>query len=83
MNKKVLVYSTGNFIQYPVINHDRTEYEKEYATEYFAVLQKLTPHCKSTILENNKLKKKNHKTLFTESNIIRINKWIGIIVKYI
>ena len=27
---KVLLYSTGNYFQYPVINHNRKEYEKEY-----------------------------------------------------
>ena len=27
--KKVLLYSTGNYIQYPVINHNGKEYEKE------------------------------------------------------
>ena len=27
---KVLWYSTGNYIQYPVINHNGKEYEKEY-----------------------------------------------------
>ena len=25
----VVVYSTGNYIQYPVINHNGNEYEKE------------------------------------------------------
>ena len=30
MNNKVLLYSTGNYFQYPVINHNRKEYEKEY-----------------------------------------------------
>ena len=29
MDNKVLLYSTGNFIQYPVINHHGKEYEKE------------------------------------------------------
>ena len=29
INKKVLLYSTGNYIQYPVINHDGKEYGKE------------------------------------------------------
>ena len=28
INYKVLLYSTGNYIQYPVINHDGKEYEK-------------------------------------------------------
>ena len=30
LNNKVLLYSTGNYIQYPVINHNGKEYEKEY-----------------------------------------------------
>ena len=30
VNNKVLLYSTGNYIQYPVINHNGKEYEKEY-----------------------------------------------------
>ena len=29
-NNKVLLYSTGNYIQYSVINHNGKEYEKEY-----------------------------------------------------
>ena len=28
INSKVLMYSTGNYIQYPVINHHGKEYEK-------------------------------------------------------
>ena len=34
MNNKVLLYSTGNHIQYPVINHNGNEYEKEYIYIY-------------------------------------------------
>ena len=30
INNKVLLYSTGNYIQYPVINHNGKEYEKVY-----------------------------------------------------
>ena len=30
MNSKILVSSTGSYIQYPVINHNGKEYEKEY-----------------------------------------------------
>ena len=29
INNRVLLYSTGNYIQYPVINHNGKEYEKE------------------------------------------------------
>ena len=30
INNKVLLCSTGNYIQYPVVNHNGKEYEKEY-----------------------------------------------------
>ena len=30
MNDKVLLYSTGNYIQYTMINHNGKDYEKEY-----------------------------------------------------
>ena len=29
INNKVLLYSTGNYIQYPVINHNGKEYKNE------------------------------------------------------
>ena len=34
INNKALLYSTGNYIQYPVINHNGKEYEKEYIYIY-------------------------------------------------
>ena len=34
INSKVLLYSTGNYIQYPVINRNRKEYEKEWIYTY-------------------------------------------------
>ena len=59
---KVPVCSTGKFIQYPVINHNGKEYEKEYTRthththiyiklDHCAIQQKLTQRCKSTILQ--------------------------------
>ena len=55
MNKQqgLTAYSTGNYIQYSVINHNGKEYEKEYIciTESVSVQQKLTQHSKSTILQ--------------------------------
>ena len=30
INNKVLLYSTGNYIHYPVINHNGKEYESEF-----------------------------------------------------
>ena len=52
INNKVLLYSTRNYIQYPVINHSGKEYEKEYIyvqLNQFAIQQKLIQHCKSII----------------------------------
>ena len=34
INNKVLLYSTGNYIQYPVINQNGKEYEKEFIYMY-------------------------------------------------
>ena len=34
INNKVLLYSTGNYIQYPVTNHNGKEYEKECTHMY-------------------------------------------------
>ena len=34
VNNKVLLYSTGNYNQYPVINQNGKEYEKEYIYIY-------------------------------------------------
>ena len=54
INNKVLLYRTGNYTQYPMINHTGKEYDKEYIyikLNHFAVQQKFTQHCKSTILQ--------------------------------
>ena len=53
INNKDLPYSTGNYIQYPTMNHNGKEYEKEYIyikLNHFAVHLKLIQHCK-TILQ--------------------------------
>ena len=34
INNKVLLYSTGNYIQYPVISHSEKELEEEYIYRY-------------------------------------------------
>ena len=62
INSKILLYSTGNYIQYPLINNIGKEYKKEHICMYicvcvcvelshFALEQKLTQHCNSTILQ--------------------------------
>ena len=48
----VLLYSTGNYIQSLVVEHDGRKYEKNVymcMTGYFAVQQKLIEHWKSTL----------------------------------
>ena len=37
INNKVLLSSTGNYIQYPVINHNGKEYEKECVCVYIYI----------------------------------------------
>ena len=37
IKNKVLLYSTENCIQYPVINHNGKEYEKEHRSTYLYV----------------------------------------------
>ena len=34
VNNKILLYSTGNYTQYPVTHHKGKEYEKEYIYVY-------------------------------------------------
>ena len=46
---KVLLYSTGKYIQYPIINHNGKEYFKKYVYNLITMQQKLT-HFKSIIL---------------------------------
>ena len=51
---KVLLYSTGNYIQSPELDDDGKYYEKEHIFVYlnhFAIQQQLTQHCKPTILQ--------------------------------
>ena len=66
IDNKVRLYSTGNYIQYPVINHNGKECEKicvymcvhiyylSIQLNHFAVYQKLTQCCKSNTLQFKK-----------------------------
>ena len=49
INSKVLWYSTGNYIQYPIINHKGKEYEKEYI--YICITESLccTPEMNTAL----------------------------------
>ena len=37
INNKVLLYSTGNYIQYPMINHNRKYFKKECICMYIYI----------------------------------------------
>ena len=52
-------YSTGNYIQYPAINHNGKEYKKKRMSicvylSHFAVQQRLAQRGKSTTLQLKK-----------------------------
>ena len=47
INNKVLLYSIGNYTQYPVINHNGKEYEKEYM--YITESLCCTPETNTTL----------------------------------
>ena len=55
MDKQGRTYSAGNYIQYPVINHNEKNMKKNIyiciTESYLAIQQKLTQYCKSTILQ--------------------------------
>ena len=36
MDNKILLYTTGNYVQYPVTNHHGKEYEKDYIYIYIS-----------------------------------------------
>ena len=61
-NNKVRLCGTKNIsgIQYPEINHNGKEHQKEWICMYnnhFAVQQKRTQHCKSTTLQDKQTRK--------------------------
>ena len=57
INNKVLLYSTGNYIQYPVTNHN----EKEYIYIFFTSLYRRNEHNIVNQLYFNKILKKKKK----------------------
>ena len=66
INNKVLLYSSGNYIQYPWINHNRKEYKKNVymcMTESLCCAAEINTHCKSSIFQLKK-KKNNKKGAF-------------------
>ena len=62
------IYSARNYTQYPVINQNRKEYEKNACVilNHFTVRRKLTQHCESTVLQ---LKKKRAETVRKKADL--------------
>ena len=53
--QQVLLYSTGNYIQYHVINYNGKEYEKECVTESLCYIAAKIQHCKTAISQSVQL----------------------------
>ena len=51
INNKALLYTTGNYIQYPGINHNGKEYKNECIYVYNWVTLLYSTDCKSTIIQ--------------------------------
>ena len=49
INNKVLLHSTGNYIQYPVINHNGKEREKECVYRYISESPGCTVEINTTL----------------------------------
>ena len=61
IKNKVLLYSTGNYIQPPEIDNDEKEYKEEYIYVCMynwvtAIQQKLAQNSKTTVLQLKKIK---------------------------
>ena len=52
MGNKILLYSTGNYIHYPMINHNGKEYEKEYVYVYVTELLCFTAEINTALYMN-------------------------------
>ena len=80
MDNKVLLYSTGNYIQCPGINHTGKEYFLKMSIcvkqSHFAVQQRLAQHCKSIILQLKKKKKKDRALVLEKEKLERKN-WVS------
>ena len=55
INNKILLCSTGDYIQYPVINHHGKEYEKEYIYIYIYIYICITESLCCTVEINTTL----------------------------
>ena len=65
ISNKVPLYSIGNYIQFPGINHNGKEYLKKkvhMCETVTAIQQRLVQHCKSTILDLFLKKEKHNKS---------------------
>ena len=85
INNKGLLYSTGNYIQHPVINHHGEEYEKECVcvcvcvcvciTDSLCCQQKLTEHVSQLLFHEISTRKKQSLP-FRRATLSSIFTWI-------
>ena len=69
INNKVLLYSTGNCIQYPVIKDNGKEYEEEYTNIYVHVSESLCRTAEiNTTLQTNYTSVKKSEVLRNDLN---------------
>ena len=73
ISNKVLFCSTGNYIQYPVINHNGKQYEKEY----IEITESL---CCTAEIKHNIVNKKND--IFEQRNDMFTNELFCIYIKF-
>ena len=93
INAKVLLYSAGNYIQYPVIMENRKRMQNRICVKlsYFAVQWILAQPYKSTILQSKKSDRRNQQNIVKQlsSNlkkkvdlrVIMMISWVGWIGK--
>ena len=79
INSKVLLYSIGNYIQYPVINHNGKYCICINITELLCYTEKLRQHCKS---KNTSIKFKNLNSNNSLSSVVS-GQWLSFTEIYV
>ena len=78
INNKVLLYSTGNYIQYPLLNHNGKEYEKEYIYIYIYVyihIYKTESLCCTAAIKHNIVNQLYFNKIFLKTALISERKF--------
>ena len=74
-HNKVLLYSPGNYIQYPVVNHNEKEYLKSlYVYNWVTLLYSRDWHILSQLYVNKKLQK-SHVQMYNAVLSSKLHAW--------